>query len=296
MSVDWVVAVSRPYHHRHVPLATTTAKGFLFPKIQEAYMSILSILSADNFITVNRTLIKELGLEEAVIIGELASEHLYWESRDELQDGFFYSTIENVADRTGLTAYQQRTALNNLESAGLVEVRKMGMPAKRYIRINEDKLLEVFNDKSLKNLTTSDEKTEAQVVQFFDTNKTKENKTKEEDKTKTNNKGKGFDDVLDSSPLTANNPELRESCKAFIEMRKEIKKPLTATALKMNLNKAYELAGGDEKTMKAIIDQSVMNSWQGVFPLKTETASQPRKASGGSYNPFTELMKEEGMI
>lgn len=270
-------------------------------------MSILSILSADNFITVNRTLIKELGLEEAVIIGELASEHLYWESRDELQDGFFYSTIENVADRTGLTAYQQRTALNNLESAGLVEVKRMGMPAKRYIRINEAELLKVFNNKKLKNLTTSDEKTEAQDVQFFDTNKTKEIIHKEEDITKkeVSKKSKAvddkpkpqtFDEILDSSPLTANNPELRESCEEFIKMRKLIKKPLTNMALKLALNKAYELAGGDPNKMKAIIDQSVLNSWQGIFPLKEETASQPRKSSGSSYNPFTELMKEEGML
>lgn len=272
-------------------------------------MSILSILSTDNFITVNRTLIKELGLEEAVIIGELASEHLYWESREELQDGFFYSTIENVYDRTGLTAYQQRTALNNLESAGLVEVKRMGMPAKRYIRINEAELLKVFNNKKLKNLTTSDEKTEAQVVQFFDANKTKEITQKEEDKTKKEVSKKSqaiddkpkpqtFDEILDSSPLTANNPKLRESCEEFIKMRKLIKKPLTNMALKLALNKAYELAGGDPEKMKAIIDQSVLNSWQGVFPLKDETyttsTSKPQKAGG--YNPFTELMKEEGMI
>ena len=261
-------------------------------------MSILSILSTDNFITVNRTLIKELGLEEAVIIGELASEHLYWESRDELQEGFFYSTIENVADRTGLTAYQQRTALNNLESAGLVEVRKMGMPAKRYIRINEAELLKVFNDKKLKNLTTSDEKTERQVVQFFDTNKTKEIIQKEEDITKkeVSKKAETFNDILEGSPLTANNPELMESCQEYIKMRKLIKKPLTNKALKLALNKAYELAGGDPEKMKAIIDQSVMNSWQGIFPLKddTYTTSKPKKT--GSYNPFTELMKEEGMI
>lgn len=259
-------------------------------------MSILSILSADNFITVNRTLVKEVGLEAAVIMGELASEHMYWEARGELRDGFFYSTVENVEDRTGLSAHQQRQALTKLEERGILECRKMGMPAKRFIRLFPEAVLQLFNVQSLKNLTTSDEKIEAQVVKNLEINKTKENKTKEEDITKqVSKKAETFDDILESSPLTANNPELKESCQEYIKMRKLIKKPLTNYALKKALNKAFELAGGDPDKMKAIIDQSVMNSWQGVFPLN-ETQKTTRKSSGGSYNPFTELMIEEGMM
>ena len=80
-------------------------------------------------------------------------------------------------------------------------------------------------------------------------------------------------------------------------MRKLIKKPLTNAALKMAINKAYQLAGGDPETIKKIIDQSVMNSWQGVFPLHEETAQKTvtKKASGSSYNPFTALREEEGI-
>ena len=69
-------------------------------------MGILQLISTSNFITVNKDLIKELGLEEAILLGELASEYEYWQKKDEIQDGYFYSTIENIEKETTLTAYK----------------------------------------------------------------------------------------------------------------------------------------------------------------------------------------------
>jgi hypothetical protein len=51
-----------------------------------------------------------LGIDEAIILGELASEYEYWSRREELQDGYFYSTIENIEENTTLTEYKQRKA------------------------------------------------------------------------------------------------------------------------------------------------------------------------------------------
>ena len=39
---------------------------------------ISKLLSSDGFIVVNKNLIRELGLHEAIIIGELCSEYNYW--------------------------------------------------------------------------------------------------------------------------------------------------------------------------------------------------------------------------
>ena len=61
-------------------------------------------------------------------------------------------------------------------------------------------------------------------------------------------------------------PEFSQALKDFEEMRKSIKKPLTARAKEMILNKLAKLAP-DEKTQIEILNQSTMNSWQGVFPL-----------------------------
>jgi hypothetical protein len=63
--------------------------------------------------------------------------------------------------------------------------------------------------------------------------------------------------------------ELEKAVADFEEMRKKIRKPLTPRAKEIMLKKLKELAK-DEKTQIAILEQSIMNSWQGVFPLKDE--------------------------
>ena len=122
-------------------------------------MGILQLISTSNFITVNKDLIKELGLEEAILLGELASEYDYWNNKNEIEDGYFYSTIENIEEKTTLTAYKQRKCLENLKNKGIIDIQIRGIPAKRYIKINEEKVIEIFNNKLLKNLTTGCKKT-----------------------------------------------------------------------------------------------------------------------------------------
>ncbi len=58
----------------------------------------------------------------------------------------------------------------------------------------------------------------------------------------------------------------REALRDFAEMRKTIKAPLTPSALKGIIEKVHKL-GGDEETRIAILKQSIINSWRGVFPL-----------------------------
>ena len=71
------------------------------------------------------------------------------------------------------------------------------------------------------------------------------------------------------------NEELRTALWEFIKMRKLIKKPVTDRALKSIMNKLDTLAGTDSEKI-AILDQSITNSWQGVFPL--------RQNNGGGNN------------
>lgn len=103
-------------------------------------MGLVSMIASNNYIVVNKQLARAFGLEEALLLGELASEMEYWQQRGELKDGFFYSTIENVKDSTTLSDKRQRSALNTLKDAGIVDVKLAGLPAKRYIKINEKQL------------------------------------------------------------------------------------------------------------------------------------------------------------
>lgn len=66
----------------------------------------------------------------------------------------------------------------------------------------------------------------------------------------------------------------------FINMRKAVKKPLTAHALELNVKHLFELSS-DKTTMIAIIEQSVMHNWLIFYPLKeqsTSTSKQPQQS------------------
>jgi len=51
-------------------------------------------------------------------------------------------------------------------------------------------------------------------------------------------------------------------------MRKQLKKPMTDKAIELLKSKLDKLAPADQQTQIEILEQSIMNNWQGVFPLK----------------------------
>lgn len=108
-------------------------------------MSVLTdLLSNNGYIIVNKLLIKKLGLECAILIGELCSEYSYWEKQNKLKDGFFYSTRENILNNTGLSSYHQRNATEKLIKSGILVVKFDGVPQQRWYSVNIDKLYEVL--------------------------------------------------------------------------------------------------------------------------------------------------------
>ena len=152
---------------------------------------LMSILSSDGYIILNKYVMKALGLHEAILLGELCSEFIYWYKENKLQDGFFYSTRENIEKETTLSPHQQRQAIKTLVNKGLVEIVEKDMPKKTYYRVDEEKVykflvetdldfpdVKKFNDKTLKNLTSSDEKIEHQDVKNFNVNNNNINNNK----------------------------------------------------------------------------------------------------------------------
>lgn len=147
-------------------------------------MSILmSILSSDGYIILNKYVMRALGLHQAILLGELCSEFIYWYKENKLQDGFFFSTRENIEKETTLSPHQQRQAIKTLISKGFVEVVDRDMPKKTYYKINEERIYKFlsetdldfpdvknFNNKKLNNLTTSNEKNEEQEIKKINTN------------------------------------------------------------------------------------------------------------------------------
>lgn len=114
------------------------------------------------YIMVNKNAIKELGLINAVMLGELIDEYRYFAYKGRLcEDDMFYSTISNIEARTGLSRHIQAKSLKELSEMGLVSVFFKGMPRKRYVKLHwyeiDTKVVKKFNSKQLKNLTASSE-------------------------------------------------------------------------------------------------------------------------------------------
>lgn len=238
-------------------------------------MNILQLICSDNFIAVNKTLIKELGIEPALLLGELASEAVYWNGQELTEEGYFYSTVENVEERTTLTAYQQRKALSLLQEKGIVTViSKKGSPPKRYIQIDEDAILKLFNIQKLKNLTfETKEISDLKVKKLY--TKNKEVKKKEEKEY--------INIVTDATGFCSE--EFVTAVTGFIEMRKKIRKPLTERAVGLLSKKVIELSNGNEELAIQVFNQSTENSWLGLYPLKKVHLGQPK-------NEFLQMLEE----
>jgi len=63
---------------------------------------------------------------------------------------------------------------------------------------------------------------------------------------------------------------------AFIEMRKKIKKPPTEYAIKLIKKELNKIAMNDEALQIEILNQSIRNCWQDVFPLKVQYQQKPQ--------------------
>jgi len=70
---------------------------------------------------------------------------------------------------------------------------------------------------------------------------------------------------------------LKEIWPDFLLMRKTIRKPATERAQKNILIDLYKLAPDNKLQQIAIIEQSIKNSWQGVFELKNNKNSEVRQ-------------------
>lgn len=124
-------------------------------------MAVLKLLASKNYISTNKYVAKCLGLNEAIILGELAGEQDYFEENDLLDDeGFFYITVAKLEDNTTLKESPQRRAIQHLCDVGVLSVKYKGLPRQRLLKINEDRLIEIVDNyqsnKSLNNKSASD--------------------------------------------------------------------------------------------------------------------------------------------
>jgi hypothetical protein len=89
------------------------------------------------------------------------------------------------------------------------------------------------------------------------------------------------------------NSMLFEAVKDWIEMRKIIKAPLTARAASMSFKQLCELSHGNESMMIEILNQSTLNCWKGLYPLKNPSGLQDQKSKIQKTAEMFERMNAE---
>ena len=77
------------------------------------------------------------------------------------------------------------------------------------------------------------------------------------------------------------NEELKATLIEFVKFRKSIKRVMTTRALELLIKKLDKLAN-DDNTKIEILNESIMNGWNGIFPLKDN--STPNNKNKGGFN------------
>lgn len=78
-------------------------------------------------------------------------------------------------------------------------------------------------------------------------------------------------DSITKNKYYPNDELLNKSFSDYVDYRKKIKKPMTDKAIELAIEKLNELSQGDNDKAIQIINQSIMQGWQGLFELKEST-------------------------
>lgn len=141
---------------------------------------IQGILGASGWFPIHRALIKELGIEGAVVLQFLINFHqrVRHSPSYEWNDGWFYCTVAKLGSELNLSGYQQNRILSSLAEGEkpLVEFRKMGLPAKRHVRINAEAVVKIIIDWAQSDPSTTSD-LETSVTRDLETLATKDLET-----------------------------------------------------------------------------------------------------------------------
>ena len=187
------------------------------------------------------------------------------------EKGYAYPSQSTLIKKTGLSKNTLLKCLDELEKEGYIKrFKEKGENNKYYIdisfinskvgtsvKIDTSSSIKINTGEdvtSIKNDTGGSIKINTLKVRDISNKKEKENKKSNIDK------------IIEAY---TKNDLLVEAIKDFIKMRSTIKKPLTDRALKTLLNKLDNIANDDLEKVE-ILENSIMNCWQGVFELKNK--------------------------
>ena len=217
----------------------------------------------------NIELAKEYGILEAILLKNI----WFWIEKNRANEKNFYDgtywTYNSTRAFNELFPYASESsikrALKSLQEKGIIKTGN-------YNKSSYDRTLwyaftdlgeSIVSNRQMEvhKSSNGDEQNGLTIPDINTDNKTKDIKTNKKEKKETE-----FDFVINEN---FTDEELKQTIYEFIKMRKAIKKPLTTRGLELMINKLKKMTSNTNEQIQ-ILNNSIMNNWLGIFPLKEE--------------------------
>ena len=182
------------------------------------------LLMSSNYYTLNKQIVKELGIESAFLLTILI------EASDGLADneGWFYQTIEKIGELTGLGRHKQDKIIKELIDLKILEQKNKGVPCKRYFKVNYE---------MIENLVFQNQQSSLSENSKLDCQK-KTNYSVENRQTSLSENGNNKEYIINNLNKELNHKEHNKSCDDCSDDLKAIKKWFKEN--KINFSKKHE--------------------------------------------------------
>ena len=228
-----------------------------------------------DFLNIQGWMINELNLKgNELIIYAL----IYGFTKDGVSE--FRGSRQYMAEWTNSSVRSVQNVVNSLVNKGMIEknnhINKYGsLETSGYKAINVPELSSEKSSSPLeKKVHEGSEKSSHNNIDNNISNNIVDIKEK-------NNKKETVNSVISSY---TESKDLQDALHGFVEMRNKARKPLTARAIKLSLNKLTELAL-DDVTKIAIVNQSIMHNWLTFYKLQNNNGPKQltRKEMGYAF-------------
>ena len=234
-----------------------------------------------DFVNIQGWMINELNLKgNELIIYAL----IYGFTKDGVSE--FRGSRQYMADWTNTSVRSVQNVVNSLVDKGMIEknnhINKYGsLETSGYKAINVPKLSSEKNSLVEKKVHEGSEKSSSPLEK-----KVHEGSEKSSHNNIDNNISNNIVDIKEKNNKKESvnsviaeyteNKDLQDALHGFVEMRNKARKPLTARAMKLSLNKLNELAL-DDVTKIAIVNQSIVHSWSTFYKLQNNNNGGQRQ-------------------
>lgn len=168
------------------------------------------LLMSSNYYTLNKQIVKELGIESAFLLTILI------EASDGLADneGWFYQTIEKIGELTGLGRHKQDKIIKELIDLKILEQKNKGVPCKRYFKINYEMIENLVFQNQQSSLSENDKLDCQKKTNYFVENR----------QTSLSENGNNKEYIINNLNKELNHKEHNKSCDDCSDDLKAIKK------------------------------------------------------------------------